>query len=125
MIPPQVEALNADTTLVTLSIGGNDIDFSAIVDCFVADLAAGRPTDCGPRLQDAAEQRLAELSTELDAVHAGIEGRSPEATVIVTGYFPLVDSSGECANAATISPADRAWVVDLTRAPQRGGGGDR
>lgn len=114
VIAPQVEALTPETTLVTVSIGGNDINFGAIVDCFVADLSAGRPTTCGSRLGDTIDARLAGLPTELDAVHAAIAERSPDADVIATGYVPLVAASGPCADVPTISAEDRAWVVDLT-----------
>jgi lysophospholipase L1-like esterase len=43
--PPQFDALTADTDLVTLSIGGNDIGFSAIAGCVVQ---TPRATDGAP-----------------------------------------------------------------------------
>src|SRR3954451_19569335 len=42
--PPQFDSLTADTKMVTLTIGGNDIGFSSIArDCTVATPSSGSP----------------------------------------------------------------------------------
>lgn len=113
-IPPQVEALSRDTTLVTLSIGGNDISFGGIVDCFVDAFRASTPTDCASALRQTVDGDLVALPGKLDAVHRDIAGRAPDARVIVTGYVPLVTATGACSDVPTMSLADRRWIVDLT-----------
>src|SRR5215210_2481826 len=61
--PPQFDSLTADTAMVTLTIGGNDIGFSSIAqDCFVTQPSAGSP--CKDKYtaggQDQISQRIAE-----------------------------------------------------------------
>ncbi|AWB80947.1 SGNH/GDSL hydrolase family protein [Corynebacterium yudongzhengii] len=114
VIPPQIDALGPDTSLVTLSIGGNDISFSSLVDCFIGSFSAGEPTRCRGQMQAMVDEELAALPAELDAVHAAIRERSPEARVLVTGYVPLVAEGEQCADVPLLSEDDQAWIVDLT-----------
>ncbi|MFB9831598.1 SGNH/GDSL hydrolase family protein [Actinoallomurus acaciae] len=87
--PPQIDRLTADTSLVTLSIGGNDIGFSEIVKRCVVKLpwsSACRDQDAGIRARTAA------LPTSLRSVLDRIAQRAPYARVVVLGYprpFPV------------------------------------
>lgn len=114
VIPAQADSLNAGTDLVTLSIGGNDINFGAIASCFFEVAQDPNATPCKGRLEDDINQRYAALPAKLDAVHSEIDRRSPNAQVIVTGYYILVTDSGACSEAGAMSLTDRAWMVDLT-----------
>ncbi|MCS5480767.1 SGNH/GDSL hydrolase family protein [Corynebacterium sp. YIM 101645] len=113
-IPAQVEALGADTDLVTLSIGGNDIGFGDVAGCFLAAMQAGRPSDCAPTWQQSVDDRLTQLPERLDEVYQAIDERSDGARVITTGYLPLLGPEDDCAEADVLSQPDRAWVVTLT-----------
>jgi lysophospholipase L1-like esterase len=96
--PPQSEALNSDTQVVTVSIGGNDLGFTAIAEYCTA-LSAGGPIagnlqldNCRAHFQpdmgtDLLQQRLAEVVEP--AVHAAlarIVAAAPNAVAIVVGY---------------------------------------
>lgn len=113
-VPAQVDALTEDTDLVTLSIGGNDIGFGAIVGCVVGAMRDNRFSNCGPALRERTQDRLEELAAELDRVHGEINARSPDARVIVTGYLPLIAPGDDCSEITAVSEADRSWLVDLT-----------
>lgn len=113
-IPAQLDSLTENTDLVTLSIGGNDIEFGGLAGCFGQAMNAGRPSDCATTWDGPTRAQLAELPDALDQVHQAIADRSPDARVIVTGYLPLIAPGDDCAEIAAISDADRAWVTALT-----------
>ncbi|WP_329252903.1 SGNH/GDSL hydrolase family protein [Actinoallomurus sp. NBC_01490] len=87
--PPQIDRLAADTSLVTLSIGGNDIGFSQIVQKCVVKL----PWSSACRDQNTdIRTRMAALPGSLRSVLDGIARRAPYARVLVLGYprpFPV------------------------------------
>lgn len=112
VIPPQLESLSETTDLVTLSIGGNDIGFPAIAQCFQRTLSAQGQTDCAGQFAEI--DLTAELPDELNRIHEEIQARAPHARVVVTGYLPLVSADGQCPGADFISAADRAWAAELT-----------
>lgn len=87
--PAQIDRLHPDTSLVTLTIGGNDIGFSQIVTRCVVRL----PWSSACRDQDAdIRARMAALPSGLASVFDQIGRRAPKARVIVLGYprpFPV------------------------------------
>ena len=113
--PPQFDALTADTDLVTLSIGGNDIGFGAIAGCVAQTQRVPDGAPCRDRLDAEVSSALAELGSRLDQVHAGIRERSPVARVVVTAYMPLVPpAEGGCDFLTRVSPGDVSWTRDVT-----------
>jgi lysophospholipase L1-like esterase len=90
--PPQFDSLAADTTLVTVQIGGNDIGFSEIVrNCAATNGPQGHP--CQDRYVTAAgdeiSRRIQEAAPKVGAVIQGIHTRSPQAKVYVVNYLPI------------------------------------
>lgn len=118
-IPPQFDALTADTDLVTLSIGGNDIGFGAIAGCVMTtradSTAGGDPGPCRDRLAPTVTAALDALPGQLDLVYSGIRERSPDARIVTTGYLPLVPDDGGCGYVARMNPGDVTWTRDVTR----------
>lgn len=113
-VPAQADALHEGVGAVTLSIGGNDIGFGGIVNCFITAIRTNQPSGCAPALQETTAAQLAELPARLDLVHGEIAERAPRATVLVTGYIPLVAPGDDCVEIAALSEADRRWIVELT-----------
>lgn len=122
-VPPQFDALAADTDLVTISIGGNDIGFAPISFCLGGAMLAGgsESSTCATRLEQRLRPDFEALPAQLDAVYAEIRRRAPEATIVATGYMPLlaapdiapgVDVAESCPAIEPLSVADRRWAVD-------------
>ena len=109
----QLDALTEDTTLVTLSIGGNDLGFGEVAGCIRERIAVENTDDCVDLLGETIGERLDQLPPQLDRVHEGIRDRAGNAQVVVTGYLPLV-STGDCPELGEVSEADRRWAVRLT-----------
>jgi len=94
--PPQFDSLNANTTVVTLGIGGNDMGFSELATgCATANPFA---SPCQDRYvvngRDEISVRIADTGPKVATVLDGIHARSPEAEVFVVGYPAVVPDSG-------------------------------
>lgn len=101
-IPPQLDALNRATDLVTLGIGGNDFNLFATLVATCAQLRASDPTGApctrrlsttGPDLEAATDA----ISTRVATALRSIGQRAPDATVVLVGYLRLVPDTGTCA----------------------------
>ncbi|CAM3853982.1 SGNH/GDSL hydrolase family protein [Kibdelosporangium persicum] len=99
--PPQLNALRADTELVTLMIGGNDIGFGEILQTcgrLASQDQQGNPCErhytAGGTDQLAA--RIAGVGPKISAVLDGIRKRSPRAHVVVVGYLRILPANGTC-----------------------------
>lgn len=112
-LPAQVDALTEDTTLVTLSIGGNDLGFGEVAGCIRERIAGENADDCVDLLEETIGEQLDQLPPQLDRVHEAIRERAGDAQVVVTGYLPLV-ATGDCPELGDVSEEDRRWAVGLT-----------
>lgn len=90
--PAQLQAVTEDTSLVTISIGGNDFGlFATLVGgcARVAQADAGdRP--CTDLAAGEATRALAKIEERVASAVAGIRGRAPEARILVVGYPQIV-----------------------------------
>ncbi|MGN2637688.1 SGNH/GDSL hydrolase family protein [Nocardia takedensis] len=109
---PQISALNASTTLVTISIGGNDLRwFELISSCFPPARTVDAACRSDPEVRERIRRRLAELTDKIDADLDAIVARAPRARVVVVGHGGIYGLDG--CSAATFSPLDAAWVADF------------
>ncbi|EON31187.1 secreted hydrolase [Gordonia terrae C-6] len=109
--PVQVSALSTSTRLVTLSIGGNDLQWwSLISSCFTR--AFGR--DAGCRNDRSVARRidsgLTAVAPKIGATLNTIASRAPNARVILVGHGGYYGRTG-CPGQANISNADAAFVM--------------
>jgi lysophospholipase L1-like esterase len=94
--PPQLDRLDAQTRLVTLGVGGNDIGFSEIVTtCATADRSG---TPCQDEFVDGDDDeisnRIADTAPKVDDVLESIDDRSPDARVFVVNYISILPETG-------------------------------
>ena len=131
---PQLDALDAETALVTLTIGGNDVRY-------VGDLIlmAGRNqrSIVGWLLrrrskvpQSAQERNFVQLQDDLRTTLSEIRRRSPRARVVVVTYPAILPPHGSCptlglteAEAALMRQVG-ARLAEVTRAVAREAGAD-
>jgi GDSL-like lipase/acylhydrolase family protein len=94
--PPQLDSLDAETTRVSLTIGGNDIGFSEIIESCVTLNPFSTPCkdkyDSGG--QDQIAERIAATAPKVAAVLQGIHSRSPNAEVFVVNYAAILPETG-------------------------------
>ncbi|GAA3360580.1 MULTISPECIES: SGNH/GDSL hydrolase family protein [Saccharopolyspora] len=87
----QLGSLSADTTLVTVQIGGNDIGFADVIQgCLL-----GTDENCDSAVGDGEAATRDELPAKLDATYEGIRAAAPNAEIVVVGY-PRINSTGDC-----------------------------
>jgi lysophospholipase L1-like esterase len=108
LLSSQIGSVTAATTIVTLTIGGNDIGFAdLIVQCTLSN--------CSSALDGTRATLGNVLGPRLDAVYSAIRSRAMGATVIVLGY-PRLFSSASCFGTLGISSTERAKANELADA---------
>jgi lysophospholipase L1-like esterase len=117
--PPQFDALDASTTIVTIGIGGNDIGFTEIAENCASPVPFGTP--CQDRYVvngvDTLQQRIDETAPKVAAVLRGIHERAPSAAVFVVGYPAILpeDSGAQCWPLLPITEGDVPYLREVTR----------
>ncbi|HSS04859.1 MAG TPA: SGNH/GDSL hydrolase family protein [Solirubrobacterales bacterium] len=94
--PPQFNSLDAETTRVSLTIGGNDIGFSEVaLSCVTVNPFS---TPCKDKYdsggKDQIAERIAATAPKVAAVLQGIHARSPAAKVFVVNYAAIFPETG-------------------------------
>jgi lysophospholipase L1-like esterase len=118
--PPQFDALTPDTELVTVTIGGNDINIGGLwLTC--ARLGATDPggNPCHRQATagstDLYTQRIAAAAPKVARVLEGIRARSPHARVLVVGYLRILAPAGGACPAFPIARGDVPYVDGVER----------
>jgi lysophospholipase L1-like esterase len=109
--PPQTDQISRDTSLITLSIGGNDAGFSHVLAGCVVKLPFSRGCQGqGPEIT----QRFLALRVDLKTVLDQIVEKAPVARVIVMGY-PRIFSEVSGTSLDNISIEDQQWLNGQAR----------
>ena len=89
-LPAQIDAVTADTRLVTVTIGGNDVSF-------VRNLAIGmcKGASCPPQLIPT-EADWTKLETNLRAIVSKVRERAPQARVLFVDYISILPEGRVC-----------------------------
>ena len=94
--PPQFDALDAGTTVVSVTIAGNDIGFSEIAESCITVNPFSSP--CRDKYnsggQDVIAERIAATAPKVAAVLQGIHARAPAARVFVLNYAAIFPETG-------------------------------
>jgi lysophospholipase L1-like esterase len=89
VLSSQVSALSSSTTLVSITIGGNDAGFSSVMETCVLDSTSS----CVSAVNNAETFVANTLPGRLDSTLAAIRSRAPSARVVVLDYPELYDLS--------------------------------
>lgn len=116
-VAPQVDALAADTDLVTMTIGGNDsgVFISAILACGAAGIVTlGQGSPCknlyGSKFEDTIrDTTYPSLVTALNAVRA----KAPDAEVGIIGYPWILPATGGCFDKMPVAKGDVPYLRSL------------
>ncbi|MFJ9951645.1 SGNH/GDSL hydrolase family protein [Kitasatospora sp. NPDC091207] len=88
----QLSVLNSGTTLVSISVGGNDAGFAGTMQTCVLDSESA----CLNAVATAKAYAANTLPGQLDQVYAAIHAKAPNARVVVLGYPHLYKIGGSC-----------------------------
>ncbi|GAA3526439.1 SGNH/GDSL hydrolase family protein [Amycolatopsis ultiminotia] len=92
--PPQVEAVGPETRVVTVTIGGNDVNYLGSLGTYSCLTSGG--SDCGSVDQDAINRTFGELQGRLENVVHAVHDRAPEAKVVLVEYLTIVPAGDAC-----------------------------
>lgn len=116
-LPAQLDAVRADTALVTVTIGGNDIGYiGGLINASCAALVKRSPIQIGvaPKcrpVQPPTESDYDDLSIQLTTIAQQVRARAPKAVLAFVTYMTVLPPSGVC-EAAPITPTQ----ADASRA---------
>jgi len=94
--PPQFNSLDASTTVVSLTIGGNDIGFSEVAESCITINPFSHPCldKYNPGGNDQLKARIEATAPKVAAVLQGIHTRSPAAKIFVVNYPAIFPETG-------------------------------
>lgn len=109
--PPQINAVQASTDLVTVRLGANDGDLYDLLlnVCTREALADPEGAPCTVQHSAGVSSTLVETSDNVASVLAEITARAPDATIVLVGYSRLVTTDGSC-DSGPYSRGDIAWI---------------
>ncbi|HET9894192.1 MAG TPA: SGNH/GDSL hydrolase family protein [Streptosporangiaceae bacterium] len=105
VISTQLGPLNSTTTLVSITIGGNDVGFSSVLETCVLDST----TTCVNAVNSAEAEANSTLPGALDNVLSAIRSRAPNAQIVVLDYPQFYDLS-KSSTCIGLSTTDRQAI---------------
>ena len=109
--PPQVDALDGSETLVTITIGGNDVGYIPMLMAAAAPETLRMIPVLGGRLREllnptARDRALVEVGESLERVGREVRARAPKARVLFVDYLTVLPPAGQAVS--PLSGADAA-----------------
>lgn len=93
--PPQIDALDGSESLVTITVGGNDVGYVPLLMAATLPRIFRRLPAVAALLDPAQRERaLGEVEAALRAVGAAVRGRAPRARVFFVDYLTLLPPAG-------------------------------
>jgi len=98
-IPAQLDAVTADTRLVTITIGGNDLKYLTRLtsaSCVALAQASGIAGDCPAIPAPPTEADYAGLAERMAKIVAEVRRRAPAARLVFVDYLAVLPAKGGC-----------------------------
>jgi len=92
--PPQINAVNSGTDLVTITIGGNDVNYLGSMVTYSCQNSGG--TNCGTVDRAAINTALGSVGQRIENVVNAVHARAPQARVLLVSYSTLLPDTGGC-----------------------------
>ncbi len=93
--PPQISGVTSSTTMVTATIGGNDVDYLGSLNAYTCQDRGG--TACGAVDRAAIDKTFGELAGRMEKIVDAVRDVAPQAKVYLVDYFTVLPDSGACA----------------------------
>ncbi|MFE5297218.1 SGNH/GDSL hydrolase family protein [Streptomyces sp. NPDC056632] len=117
-VPPQSDAVTADTDVITVGVGGNTLGFAGILfKCLeLGQGSEGAGTPCKDELAASIPAKLTKVSTDYDQMLAKLHEKSPNAKILTVGYPTVIpNDTSKCQyndihQFGSITPGDLDWL---------------
>ncbi|MFL6091147.1 MAG: SGNH/GDSL hydrolase family protein [Aeromicrobium sp.] len=112
--PPQVAAVNRKTSVVTVSIGGNDLGVysSVFLQCIRASQPNGPGAPCEAMFDRKLTAKSAQVAQRVGAILDDVERRAPKARILVITYLSLMPNDLAC-SATPFTDRDVLWFAGV------------
>lgn len=109
---PQLESLDPDTDLVTISIGGVDSNHVVVTRESCAIPLPGMDRNCrnNPEVEQKVVEGIAKVAPKIDRVIGAIADKAPNAEIVIVGHGGAVGDRG-CWPSMPYSDEDAKWLV--------------
>jgi lysophospholipase L1-like esterase len=113
-ITPQVAAVNQKTSVVTVSIGGNDLGVYSTVflTCVRASHPGGTGAPCSAQFDRKLRAKAVQVGLRVGEVLDEVRKRAPKARILVITYLSLMPTDLACA-ATPFSERDVLWFAGI------------
>ncbi|WP_084342512.1 SGNH/GDSL hydrolase family protein [Janibacter corallicola] len=110
--PAQTDALDEDTSLVTMSIGGNDIGFADVVKDCIVNGERGVPfaDSCQEKHDKRLQKDLPALKKKLVEQYRDIRKKAPNARIVIVGYPQLFEENPSDNYKNLLFKEDQEWM---------------
>lgn len=109
--PLQIDAVSADTALVTVTIGGNDINYTSSTFACAAKPASER---CTANLDQAAiTEAINQLPAKLGATFDAIKAKAPQAVIVLVTYPRVFPTDAASCGELELSAEDTAYLATM------------
>ncbi|GAA4015733.1 SGNH/GDSL hydrolase family protein [Streptomyces marokkonensis] len=118
---PQIDAVRPDTSVVTVGIGGNDLDLAGIIGrCVLLAHLNPQGSPCKNSFtlfgRDEIGSRINTTAPKVAGALRAVRSKSAQAEVLVVGYPAIVPDDGSaCRETIPLAVGDFAWLRDKTR----------
>jgi lysophospholipase L1-like esterase len=110
-LAPQLDAVDADTRLVTVTIGGNDVRYTSGLSASACHVVGtGRCGDVPP----ATEADWVGLEQRMNRIAVAVRARAPSARLVFVDYPTLLPPNGACP-ALSLTPEEAESFRQVTR----------
>jgi lysophospholipase L1-like esterase len=99
-LPPQLDAVDANTLLVTMTTGGNDLGYLGGLGAMSCANVAARPgaeaKPCGAIPPLPSDKTYGDMESRMRQIISGVHRRAPKARMIIVDYITILPPSGAC-----------------------------
>ncbi|MFZ2511925.1 MAG: SGNH/GDSL hydrolase family protein [Gordonia sp. (in: high G+C Gram-positive bacteria)] len=111
--PAQIEQVPAGAQLLTISIGGNDMQWGAILaKCLVSRSGEDRNCRGDAALNARVDQRIAAMDRATRSALSAIRAKQPKAQIVMVGLGGFIGERG-CFPTVPLPDGDAAWMRDV------------
>lgn len=120
-VAPQIDAVRPDTSVVTVGIGGNDLDLAGVIGrCVLLAHLNPQGSPCKNSFTlfgtDEIGARINSTAPKVAGVLQAVRAKSPGAKVLLVGYPAIVPDDGSaCRETIPLATGDFAWLRDKTK----------
>ncbi len=95
-VPPQIDSVNAEARLVTITIGGNDIAFVGNIFAAACEIMAAPEPRCQP-WRAVSEQEWQSDEERMRKIVREVRIRAPQARIVFVDYITVLPPKDQCA----------------------------